>query len=89
MVLGAFLAGIVLRRWAPGDVHALKDKLDAIGYGFFIPLFFVASGMSLDVRSIIEAPTRLLACFVLLLVIRGPRPCCCTAATWPWPSGSS
>jgi Kef-type K+ transport system membrane component KefB len=71
VVLGAFLAGIVLRRWAPGDVHALEGKLDAIGYGFFIPLFFVASGMTVDVRSIIEAPGRLLAFFVLLLVIRG------------------
>jgi Kef-type K+ transport system membrane component KefB len=71
VVLGAFLAGIVLRRWAPGDVHALEDKLDTIGYGFFIPLFFVASGMSLDVRSIAEAPLRLVAFFVLLLVVRG------------------
>ena len=71
VVLGAFLAGIVLRRWAPGDVEALDAKLDAIGYGFFIPLFFVASGMSLDLRSIAEAPLRLLAFFVLLLVIRG------------------
>src|SRR5829696_8764912 len=64
VVLGAFLAGIVLRRWAPGDVHALEGKLDAIGYGFFIPLFFVASGMTLDVRSIAEAPGRLAAFFV-------------------------
>jgi Kef-type K+ transport system membrane component KefB len=71
VVLGAFLAGIVLRRWAPGDVEALEGKLDAIGYGFFIPLFFVASGMSMDIRSIAEAPLRLLAFFVLLLVIRG------------------
>ena len=71
VVLGAFLAGIVLRRWAPGDVEALEEKLDAVGYGFFIPLFFVASGMSLDIRSIAEAPLRLLAFFVLLLVIRG------------------
>jgi Kef-type K+ transport system membrane component KefB len=71
VVLGAFLAGIVLRRWAPGDVHPLEDKLDAIGYGFFIPLFFVASGMSLDIRSIAEAPLRLLVFFVLLLVVRG------------------
>jgi Kef-type K+ transport system membrane component KefB len=71
VVLGAFLAGIVLRRWAPGDAHALEDKLDAIGYGFFIPLFFVASGMTLDVRSIAEAPLRLVAFFVLLLVVRG------------------
>jgi Kef-type K+ transport system membrane component KefB len=71
VVLGAFLAGIVLRRWAPGDVEALEGKLDAIGYGFFIPLFFVASGMTLDVRSIAEAPGRLAAFFVLLLVVRG------------------
>jgi Kef-type K+ transport system membrane component KefB len=71
VVLGAFLAGIVLRRWAPGDVHALEGKLDALGYGFFIPLFFVASGMTLDIRSIAEAPARLLVFFVLLLLVRG------------------
>ena len=71
VVLGAFLAGMVLRRWAPGDVHALEEKLDAIGYGFFIPVFFVVSGMNLDVHSIIEAPLRLLVFFVLLLVVRG------------------
>jgi Kef-type K+ transport system membrane component KefB len=71
VVLGAFLAGIVLRRWVPGDAQALEGKLDAIGYGFFIPLFFVASGMTLDVRSIAEAPLRLAAFFVLLLVVRG------------------
>ncbi|HEX8133351.1 MAG TPA: cation:proton antiporter [Actinomycetes bacterium] len=71
VVLGAFLAGIVLRRWTPVDAHALEGKLDAIGYGFFIPLFFVASGMTLDIRSIAEAPTRLLVFFVLLLLVRG------------------
>jgi Kef-type K+ transport system membrane component KefB len=71
VVLGAFLAGIVLRRWAPGDVHSLEDKLDAIGYGFFIPLFFVASGMSLDIRSIAEAPLRLGVFFLLFLAVRG------------------
>ena len=41
VVLGAFLAGAVLRRWAPGDTHSLEGKLDAVGYGFFIPVFFV------------------------------------------------
>jgi Kef-type K+ transport system membrane component KefB len=71
VVLGAFLAGVVLRRWAPGDLHALEGKLDTIGYGFFIPLFFVASGMTLDIRSIAEAPLRLLVFFVLLLAVRG------------------
>ena len=71
VVLGAFLAGVVLRRWAPGDVHALEAKLDAVGYGFFIPLFFVFSGMTLDLDSIVEAPLRLVVFFVLLLAVRG------------------
>jgi Kef-type K+ transport system membrane component KefB len=71
VVLGAFLAGVVLRRWAPGDVRSLEAKLDAVGYGFFIPVFFVASGMSLDLQSIIESPSRLIVFFVLFLVVRG------------------
>ena len=71
VVLGAFLAGVVLRRWAPGDTEALEAKLDAVGYGFFIPVFFVASGMSLDLRSIIEAPARMIVFLVLFLVVRG------------------
>jgi Kef-type K+ transport system membrane component KefB len=71
VVLGAFLAGVVLRRWAPGDVDALEEKLDAVGYGVFIPIFFVSSGMGVDIDSIAEAPGRLLALFVLLLVVRG------------------
>jgi Kef-type K+ transport system membrane component KefB len=71
VVLGAFLAGVVLRRWAPGDVDALEDKLDAVGYGFFIPVFFVSSGMGLDLDSIAEAPARLFVFFVLLLAVRG------------------
>ena len=71
VVLGAFLAGMVLRRWAPGDVESLEGKLDAVGYGFFIPIFFVSSGMALDLRSILEAPARLFLFFLLLLAVRG------------------
>ncbi|WP_243057446.1 cation:proton antiporter [Nocardioides sp. SR21] len=71
VVLGAFLAGVVLRRWAPGDVDALEHKLDAVGYGFFIPVFFVFSGMGLDIDSIMEAPARLFVFFGLLLAVRG------------------
>jgi Kef-type K+ transport system membrane component KefB len=71
VVLGAFLAGVVLRKWAPGDVHSLEIKLDAVGYGFFIPVFFVASGMNLDLASIAEAPLRVIVFFVLLLAVRG------------------
>ena len=71
VVLGAFLAGVVLRRWAPGDVDSLEEKLDAVGYGFFIPVFFVTSGMGLDLQSIAENPLRLLVFFGLLLAVRG------------------
>ena len=53
------------------DVTPLEGKLDAVGYGFFIPVFFVASGMALDVQSIAENPLRLIVFFVLLLVVRG------------------
>lgn len=71
VVLGAFLAGVVLRRWAPGDVKSLEEKLDAVAYGLFIPVFFVTSGMNLDLQSIVHAPARLALFFVLLLVVRG------------------
>ena len=71
VVLGAFLAGAVLRRWAPGDTHALESKLDAVGHGFFIPVFFVSAGMAVDVDSLIDAPGRLLVFLALLLSVRG------------------
>jgi Kef-type K+ transport system membrane component KefB len=71
IVLGAFFAGMVLRRWAPEDRESLEQKLDAVGYGFFIPVFFVTSGVNLDIDSIAEAPLRLLGFFLLFLVVRG------------------
>ena len=74
VVLGALLAGMVLRSWTRRmgvGVTPLEEKLDAVGYGFFIPVFFVVSGMTLDVRAIAQAPMRLLAFFLLLLVVRG------------------
>ncbi len=73
-VLGAMLAGMVLRTWTRRmdvDVRPLEEKLDAVGYGFFIPIFFVTSGMTLDIQSIVKNPLRLVVFFVLLLVIRG------------------
>ena len=68
--LGAFFAGMVLR-WTTGVNPELDEKLDAVGYGIFIPVFFVSSGMVLDVVSIAQNPLRLLVFFVLLLVVRG------------------
>ena len=62
----------------------LESKLDAVGYGFFIPLFFVYSGMGLDLDSIAKAPLRLVLFFVLMVVVRGGcRRCWSTAACSP------
>jgi Kef-type K+ transport system membrane component KefB len=70
-VLGAFVGGMVLRRWVPGDVERLEKKLDAVAWGVFVPVFFVSSGMGLDVASIVAAPGLPLALFVLMVVVRG------------------
>ena len=74
IVLGAFLAGMVLRQsgdQTASDQWALLGKLDAVAYGFFIPVFFISSGMGLDIASIADNPMRLVVFFGLLFVVRG------------------
>jgi Kef-type K+ transport system membrane component KefB len=74
VVLGALLAGIVLRAWTRRlnmDVASLERKFDAVGYGIFIPIFFVSSGMTLDLKAISQDPLRLILFFLMLLVVRG------------------
>ena len=71
VVLGAFLAGMALRQMSRLGAEGLELKLDAVGYGFFIPVFFVCSGMNLDVQSIVDQPARLVVFFLLLLGVRG------------------
>ena len=50
-ILGAFVAGALLRVVDP-DRHLVHDrfrsKVEAIGYGFLVPMFFVSSGMRFD-----------------------------------------
>ncbi len=71
-VLGAFVAGVILRKYSPPSTNnRLTPKIEALGFGFFIPLFFIISGANLDVESIIQNPGRLIVFFVLLLVVRG------------------
>ena len=70
-VLGAFAAGIVLRRWSSPERSTLPEKLDAIAYSIFIPVFFVYSGMTLSVDAIVENPLPLVVFLAFLLVIRG------------------
>jgi Kef-type K+ transport system membrane component KefB len=63
------MAGMVLRRWAGSGLPALEGKLDALGYGFFIPIFFVYSGMTMDLKAMVSAPLRVLMFAVLMLLV--------------------
>ncbi len=72
IVMGAFIGGVILRRFLPQNQEtALQSKVEAMGFGFFIPVFFVLSGVNLDIRSILENPWPMLAVFLLLLIVRG------------------
>jgi Kef-type K+ transport system membrane component KefB len=75
-ILGAFLAGVIVRRTdeTPASQQEFQAKLEAIGFGFLIPVFFVSTGVGLDItalfhstRAIILVPVFLVA----LLVVRG------------------
>jgi Kef-type K+ transport system membrane component KefB len=75
-ILGAFLAGAVVAmvdRDTASHPH-FRTKLQAIGYGFLIPVFFITGGMRLDLRGLFDRPAALLTVplFLLaLLIIRG------------------
>jgi len=70
-VLGAFIAGILARRIVPRDEESpLELRLEAIAFGFFVPIFFVVSGAKLDIDSIIANPVPMLLAFVALFLVR-------------------
>src|SRR6478735_11712446 len=71
IVLGAFVAGLIVRRWSPGDVESLEVKLDAVAHGIFIPIFFVYSGMTLDITAVADTPLTPFVVLGVLLVVRG------------------
>lgn len=49
-ILGAFLAGAVMKLLKPKpDTEA---KLSSMGYGFFIPVFFITTGVNLNLRTL-------------------------------------
>ena len=57
-ILGAFLAGVVMKLLEPSE--ATRDKLTSIGYGFFIPIFFIMTGVGLNLRSLFAHPSSLM-----------------------------
>ena len=56
LALGALAAGMMVGFATRGGarVHDLHAKIDAVGFGFLVPLFFLSSGMKLDLRSVVS-----------------------------------
>lgn len=67
VILGAFLAGILTTLILGEEkTEQLEMKLDAIGYGFFIPIFFIAVGINLDLTVFFASPG---AWFLLIFLL--------------------
>jgi Kef-type K+ transport system membrane component KefB len=70
-------------------------KLEATGYGFVVPVFFVASGLRFDLGALVHSPsalTRVPLFLFALLIVRALRRLS-TGGRWgrggPWPSSNS
>jgi Kef-type K+ transport system membrane component KefB len=74
-ILGAFAAGVLVGMATRGDEHVtVRHKIDAVMFGWFVPFFFVGTGLKFDLRAITQdATTALLvpAFALLLLAVRG------------------
>ncbi|CAN5647790.1 cation:proton antiporter [soil metagenome] len=77
VVLGAFMAGAILTAVDRDTVMShpnFRLKLEAIGFGFLVPVFFITSGLTFDLDALVaggDALVQLPVFVVALLVIRG------------------
>ncbi len=78
MLLGAFTAGIVWRLLIRGAAPELRasvaSKIQAVAFGFLVPVFFIYTGVTFDLQSLLADPRLLLlvpAALIALLVVRG------------------
>ncbi|GAA1832223.1 cation:proton antiporter [Agromyces salentinus] len=77
MLLGAFTAGVLLKVILTGapkqDVEMLETKVEGLGYGFLVPIFFITTGVEFDLASLADPATlSLVPLFVaVLLLVRG------------------
>jgi Kef-type K+ transport system membrane component KefB len=74
VLLGGFVAGMIVRLALRGrELQVFESKLTAVGFGFFVPFFFVTSGIEFDLAALgsAEALFKLALFFVLFLVVRG------------------
>ena len=75
LLLGGFAAGLITRQMlADTEMPAFDSKLTAVAFGVFVPFFFIASGMKLDVSALVESGSGVLKMFTFLalfLIVRG------------------
>jgi len=74
VLLGGFVAGLITRMALEGhELQVFESKLTAVGFGFFVPFFFVTSGIAFDLDALgsVEALAKLAMFFGLFLVVRG------------------
>jgi Kef-type K+ transport system membrane component KefB len=72
VILGAFFAGAVLRLLDRDEMMThtgFHAKLQAVGFGVFIPFFFITSGMQLDVGALLSGGAALALVPVFLLAL--------------------
>jgi Kef-type K+ transport system membrane component KefB/Trk K+ transport system NAD-binding subunit len=67
IILGAFLAGAIAGLISGPEDQGAREKLDAIGYGFFIPIFFIMVGVEFNLQALLESAQGL----ILLLWLVG------------------
>jgi Kef-type K+ transport system membrane component KefB/Trk K+ transport system NAD-binding subunit len=67
VILGAFLAGTVIALLPGQDGSLLRVKMDAIGYGFFIPVFFVMVGVGFNLPALLQSSEALVLIPMLLV----------------------
>jgi Kef-type K+ transport system membrane component KefB len=76
-ILGAFLAGAILSlvdRDRSMSHPVFRTKLEAVGYGVFIPVFFVASGIQFNLDALfgsVSTVVRVPIFLAVLLAVRG------------------
>jgi Kef-type K+ transport system membrane component KefB len=77
VILGTFIAGAIISLLDRDEVMTHPDfrrKLEAMGFGFFIPVFFVTSGVRFDLDALVAKASSLamVPVFLLaLLLVRG------------------
>lgn len=69
LVLGAFLAGVVLSNYLSKERSSLIMKLDGMTYGFFVPIFFIMIGAELDLSALDQFDNSFVFLLLLLLAM--------------------